>query len=230
MIERRFATANLEFRDTADKTSPGTIVGYAVRWGTLSHDLGGFRERVANGAFDSTLRSTADVRALFNHNPDCVLGRLKNKTLALRNDASGLKMACILPDTSLGRDLAQLVKRGDIGKMSFAFQCESEDWADESDPEDPSSKIPVRTIKSAKLFDVSAVTSPAYESTSLQMSALGDGTSPLAGISSMPLGARQFFPEGVPVEIRAHVQRSKSPSNQLAAENRRRLLDFAMNL
>ncbi|HVA17672.1 MAG TPA: HK97 family phage prohead protease [Candidatus Dormibacteraeota bacterium] len=229
MIERRFATANLEFRDdTSDKTSPGTIVGYPVRWGTISHDLGGFRERVAMGAFDGTLRSDQDVRALFNHNPDMVLGRRKNKTLALRNDASGLKMACLLPDTSLGRDLAQLVKRGDIGKMSFAFQCESEDWNDQSDPEDPSAKIPVRTIRAAKLFDVSAVTSPAYESTSLQMSSVADGTSPLYGISSMPSGAmRQFFPEGVPVEVRAHVLRSV-PRDGRAAERRRRILDFVL--
>ncbi|MHB8410517.1 MAG: HK97 family phage prohead protease [Candidatus Acidiferrales bacterium] len=228
MLERRFANAHIEFRNTSDADSPGTITGYAVRWGTISHDIGGFRERVASGAFDGTLRSDADVRALFNHSPDMVLGRRRNKTLALRNDSLGLKMACILPNTSLGRDLAQLVKRGDISKMSFAFQCTDEDWADETDPQDPSAKIPVRTIRTAKLFDVSAVTAPAYEATSLQMSSVADGTSPLYGISSMPSGAmRQFFPEGVPVEVRAHVLRS-TPRNPKAAERRRRILDFVL--
>jgi len=227
MLERRFANAHIEFRNTSDANSPGTIVGTPVAWNALSHDLGGFRERVARGAFDGTLRSGADVRALFNHDPNFPLGRLNNGSLILRDDPSGLQMACALPNTAFARDLAQLVKRGDIGKMSFAFQCESDDWNDESDPEDPSSKIPVRTIVRAKLFDVSAVTSPAYEATSLQMSSVADGTSPLGGISSMPLGARQFFPEGVPVEVRAHVLRS-SPRNPRAAERRRRILHFVL--
>jgi len=227
MLERRFATATLEFRDTSDVTSPGTIVGYPIRWGTISHDLGGFRERIARGAFDDTLRSGADVRALFNHDTNMVLGRIANKTLALRDDPSGLKMACLLPDTSVGRDLAALIKRGDIAKMSFAFKCESEDWNDESDPEDPSSKIAVRTIRAAKLFDVSPVTSPAYESTSVQMSS---GTSPLGDVSSLSPGAMRLFPEGVPVEVRSHVLKGMTPSNPEAARRRRRLLDFAMNL
>jgi len=230
MLERRFYPARVERRE-ATKDSPATLVGTAVVWNSLSHDLGGFRERVLRNSFAATLRGGNEVKCTFNHNNDLALGRQKNGTLSLSDEVSGLRFAVALPNTSAGRDVAALVARGDANQCSFSFQCDSESWSDETDPQDPSATIAVRTIHAAKLFTVDVVVNPAYESSSVQLSSVADGTSPLYGISSMPHGAmRQFFPEGIPVEVRAHVQTSKSPSNELAAANRRRLLDFAINL
>ena len=224
MLERRFYPARIERRDaTAD--SPATLVGTAVVWNSLSHDLGGFREKILRNSFAATLRGGNEIKCTFNHNNDFVLGRQKNGSLALSDEVNGLRFAVALPNTQAGRDVAALVARGDANQCSFSFQCDSESWADEDDPE-THQPIPVRTVHAAKLFTVDIVVNPAYESSSVQVSSD-------AGFefSSMPPGAmRQFFPEGIPVEVRAHVQRSKSPSNELAAANRRRLLDFAISL
>lgn len=144
-----------------------TLEGYAVVFGSLSEDLGGFREIVEPGAFGEALNERPDVRALFNHDPSMVLGRTVNGTLRLAEDATGLRVAVTLPDTSYAQDVHRLVERGDVNQMSFAFRTRKggETWATEEGQR-------LRRLRSLSIFDVSVVTFPAYQATTVAARAL----------------------------------------------------------
>jgi len=157
-IERR--TIAVEMRvERRDQETP-KIVGHAALFNTLSEDLGGFREQIAPGAFAEAVKED-DVRALWNHNPDHVLGRSKAGTLLLKEDDKGLAIEIIPPDTQLARDLMTSMDRGDITQMSFAFSVKpnGQNWGEGEDGMD------VRTLTDVRLYDVSPVTYPAYTQT-----------------------------------------------------------------
>ena len=155
--ERRSFLQPLEVR--ADQGAM-TLTGYAAVFGQAT-DLGAFREQIAPGAFSDTLRRS-DVRALFNHDTSKVLGRLSAGTLRLTEDATGLSAEIDLPDTTDGRDVRELVRRGDVSGMSFGFRVLSDRW-DFTDDE------AFRTIEAVELYEVSAVTFPAYDGTSIAL-------------------------------------------------------------
>lgn len=140
------------------------IRGYAAVFNKMSDDLGGFREKIASGAFRKTLKE-ADVRALFNHDPSVVLGRTGNGTLSLREDDKGLWMEIEPPDTAQARDLVTLIERGDVDQASFAFRVIKDTWLNEQ------GEKPIRTLDEVQLFDVSAVTYPSYPQTSVDVRA-----------------------------------------------------------
>lgn len=140
----------------AEKGEETTVItGYGAVFNTLSEPMWGFREIIAPGAFDDVLND--DVRALFNHDSNFVLGR-NGKTLRLSVDDRGLKYEIDAPNTQTIRDLViEPMKRGDITQSSFAFSVEEDEWTEEEDG------MILRTIKKIKrLFDVSPVTYPAY--------------------------------------------------------------------
>ncbi len=145
------------------------LVGYAAVFNELSEDLGGFQEKITPGAFTNTIQD-ADVRALFNHDPNIVLGRTKSGTLALSEDEKGLRIDVTLPDTQAANDLVISVERGDIDQMSFGFRVVQDQWLQEGDQT-------TRILIEVELFDISPVTFPAYPQTSVQardlMTALG---------------------------------------------------------
>ena len=145
------------------RVAPETRVasGYAAVF-NVPTDLGRFREQIADGAFTRAIAAKQDVRALLNHNPDNVLGRTKSDTLTLSQDSRGLKFDISMPDTNLGRDVHTLVQRGDIDQCSFGFIVQDETVTYDADGR------ALRTIRDADLFDVSIVTYPAYESTSVE--------------------------------------------------------------
>ena len=148
------------------------ITGYAAVFNSLSEDLGGFREKIEPGAFAAAIKSS-DARALFNHNPDYVLGRQSNETLRLKEDEKGLYMEVDPPKTQFIRDLVIApIERGDIREQSFGFVVESDKW-EHLDDRESKTKEPIRTIlKIAQLFDVSPVTYPAYPDTAVAMRSL----------------------------------------------------------
>lgn len=160
-VERRYTRGDVELRAEADVPR---MAGYAAKSNKLSQDLGGFVERIAPGAFRKTI-GEADVKALFNHDANLLLGRTKSGTLRLDEDEVGLRYEVDLPDTTLGRDLSVLLARGDVSQSSFAFRVVKDDW--EVDEQDR----PVRTLVEVKLFDVSPVTYPAYLDTEASMRA-----------------------------------------------------------
>jgi HK97 family phage prohead protease len=152
--ERRTTTGEgVEVRELEDGGM--TAIGYASIFESTSQNLGGFVERVAPGAFKKTLQE-ADVRALFNHDQNQILGRVTAGTLRLQEDTKGLRYEIDLPNTQLGRDLAELLRRGDINGSSFGFRTIEDDWGETRDG------YPLRTLRSVQLIDVSPVTFPAY--------------------------------------------------------------------
>ncbi len=160
--ERRSLVVPVERR--ADDAGTVTVAGYAAVFGATA-DIGGyFREVIARGAFTQTLK-TADARAYFDHDRGRVLGRSSAGTLRLKEDSKGLAVEIDLPDTSDGRDVAALVERGDITGMSFGFSVLRQEWDETSDP-------PTRTIHEVELLEVSIVSEPAYEGTSIALRSL----------------------------------------------------------
>tara|TARA_R110000765_G_scaffold326385_1_gene417707 strand:+ start:4319 stop:5257 length:939 start_codon:yes stop_codon:yes gene_type:complete len=149
--EKRFF--NIQTR--VDKKEKRNIVsGHAAVFGTLSEDLGGFREKIMPNAFDDVLDN--DVRAFFNHDPNFLLARTSSGTLKLGVDKKGLTYSFDVPDTTAGRDLLVSMERGDISQSSFAFNVEKDSWSEENGTE-------IRTIeKVGRLYDVSPVSIPAY--------------------------------------------------------------------
>ena len=117
--ERTFALAGVEVR--SGDGEPPVIVGHAAVYNRWSEDLGGFKERVLPGAFTKTLVG-GDVRALFNHDPNFLLGRTKSGTLTLADEAKGLHFEANPPDTQTIRDLVlEPMRRGDVDQCSFSF-------------------------------------------------------------------------------------------------------------
>ena len=160
-VERRIVNNTLELRGKAGEAK--TLVGYAAVFNREATIAGFFREQIAPGAFDAAIRED-DVRALFNHAPNYVLGRTTSGTLTLSQDDDGLRYEADPPDTQWARDLMVTVGRGDVNQSSFGFQVVREEW---TNPENRA-ELPLRTILEARLFDVSPVTYPAYEETSAE--------------------------------------------------------------
>jgi HK97 family phage prohead protease len=158
---RTVATA-LRAATSADFKLEGTACSY----NSLSKDLGGFVERIAPGAFARSLANKSqDVICTFNHSPDKVLGRLKNGTLKLQDSPYSLDFSCQLdPKNTEHTNLYASVKRGDISECSFAFAIDNDGGRGEEFETvcTASGTTTLRTVTAAHLFDVSAVTNPAY--------------------------------------------------------------------
>ena len=155
---------HLEIRTNADG-SRTTISGYAVVWNSLSEDLGGFREKIAPGAFTNSLRNNPDVMCLYGHDSNQILGRVSSGSLSVKQDDTGLKFSCTLPDTSTSRDLIALMERGDISSMSFGFACVDDKWSDVAGQL-------IREVREALLFEISVVGQPAYSAPSVSLRSL----------------------------------------------------------
>lgn len=160
--ERRALSTTVEVR--AEDGTPGRIAGYAAVFNQRADIMGLFDEQIAPGAFRDAI-GRDDVRALFNHDPNIVLGRTSAGTLALVEDARGLRYDIDPPDTSDGRDVRTLVARGDVQGSSFSFEVDEDEW-------DYSGDTPVRTITRVTLYDVGPVTFPAYEQTTVSARSL----------------------------------------------------------
>ncbi|MFF4408122.1 HK97 family phage prohead protease [Streptomyces sp. NPDC001404] len=158
--ERRSQTSRTEIRSSGDTL---TARGYAYRFNEVSSNLGGFVERILPGAGRASL-SANDVLATFNHNVDNVLGRRSSGTLRVGEDDHGGWYEIDLPDTTTGRDLAELLRRGDIKGSSFTFRV-NQGGQRRAGADDPASGLPVREITSMDVLEVGPVLSPAYPTT-----------------------------------------------------------------
>ena len=163
MIEMETRTFACELRAESDgEENNSRIYGYGSVFNTRSENLGGsfgnFREIIMPGAFDDVLDD--DVRALFNHDPNFVLGRNKANTLTLSTDENGLRYEIDAPQTRTIQDLViEPMKRGDINQSSFASRVgiHGDEWAEDDDG------AVIRTShKISRLFDIGPVTYAAY--------------------------------------------------------------------
>ncbi len=158
-MERRFNT-----RATDVVSEEGrTIKGYAAIFDSKYVMWEGYEETIARGAFDGT--DFSDVVALFNHESENLLARSKDGTgtLTLKVDDKGLYFEFEAPNTTIGNDVLENVKLGNIRGCSFAFTVS------EQKVEDFEDKTCLRTIlKIGKLYDVGPVVNPAYEETEIE--------------------------------------------------------------
>lgn len=161
--ERRTISQPVEVRTDAEAER---LSGYAAVFESPTEIAGMFREIVARGAFSNAV-GTDDVRALFNHDANFVLGRTTSGTLVLTEDETGLRYDVVPPDTQWARDLMVSVKRGDVSQSSFAFEVLDDSWDYGTRGE-----LPTRTIRSVRLYDVSPVTYPAYAATTVSARSL----------------------------------------------------------
>lgn len=167
-IERRtYAVKEIQFEAAAQekdeagnitKQLPSRIRGHAAVFNSPT-DMGWFVEEVAPGFFANAIK-TSDVRMLFNHNPNYVLGRTKAGTLTLREDERGLYTENEMPDTQFAKDLAISMQRGDIDQMSFAWTTKKDKWEKMAD-----GRSKRTLVEAEEIFDTSVVTYPAYEDT-----------------------------------------------------------------
>ncbi len=164
-LERRAFTCD-EFRVLQDEGQQPKLRGHAAVFNSLSENLGGFREVILPGAFADAIVND-DVRALWNHNPDYVLGRNRANTLRLSEDATGLATEIDPPDTQWARDLMVSIQRKDVSQMSFAFRVLDERWEKKDGQH-------IRTLTKLRLFDVSPVTYPAYPATDVGVRSMAD--------------------------------------------------------
>ena len=164
-----------EVRNTNNEITPilpesRLVTGYAIVFNSDSNDLGGFTERINPDALTGVVEKS-DVLCLLNHNEDRGVLARSNKgegSLTLEIDEIGLKYSFEAPNTALGDELLEGLRRGDITTSSFAFTVEKDSW---SKNEDGSY---LRTINSiSELFDVSPVYRAAYDATSVKVDARG---------------------------------------------------------
>ena len=158
--ETRNFDADFELRAEGDGM---TFIGYAAKFNSPSEDLGGFVETIEPGAFRRSLRSRNDVKLLVNHDTGRVLASTRSGTMKLYEDEVGLRVEASLPNTSDGRDMAELLRRGDLNKMSFGFSVIKDSWNQE---------MTQRTLKSVRLFETSIVAFPAYAATEAMVRSL----------------------------------------------------------
>ena len=154
ILRRAFDVKCLEKRAEGDKLPD--IVGHAAVFDIRTELWPGVTEEVAPGAFTRTLDDTPDVRALVDHDPVNILGRTKADTLTLKEDKKGLHTRIQPPNTTVGRDIVESIRRGDVDQMSFAFQIVREEAEYDDDG------VHYRLLD-VELIDVSVVTFPAYE-------------------------------------------------------------------
>lgn len=160
-MERRYVPAT-ELRVQGEEAPK--LTGYAAVFNSFSEDLGGFREIIMPGAFADAIGSD-DIRALWNHDPNYVLGRNRSGTLTLAEDDHGLRIDVTPPDTQWARDLMVSIGRGDVTQMSFGFAVDRDRWEKQEGRD-------VRILEAVRLYDVSPVTYPAYPATEVQSRAI----------------------------------------------------------
>ena len=154
----------LEFRSTGGLSSNGKkLSGYAAIFNSEA-DLGGFVEVVRNGAFRKSLEGGTNIRALYHHQGDALLGTTRGGTLKLKEDANGLTFELALPDTTHGRDLAILVDRGDVAGCSFGFRVR-----DGGDRWEQRGGQLVRELLDVDLVEITLTADPAYQDTTVAM-------------------------------------------------------------
>jgi len=164
--EIRTNSVDFEIRAEGDGM---TFTGYAAVFNSPSEDLGGFVEYVAPGAFKRSLQSRNEVKLLWNHDTGEPLASLRGGTMQLTEDEVGLRVTAQLPNTTRGRDIAELLRTKVIDSMSFGFNVIKDSWSRDGQ---------TRTLESVRLFETSIVSFPAYTATTAQVRAIKPSINP----------------------------------------------------
>ena len=176
--DREYRDMTMEVRTAENEEAPEerkVVTGYASTFNepyTLyENDDWRFNEVVDSRAFENT--DMSDVIMQYDHEGR-VFARMSNNTLTVTPDEKGLLIEADLGGTELGRQLFEEIRGGYTNKMSFGFTVDGEDILDTKDVDGKA--LTVRTITSVrKLYDVSAVSLPANDATSISVRSLTDG-------------------------------------------------------
>lgn len=161
----------LEIRSNGTLTAKGkTLTGYAAVFNSEAV-LGDFTEVIRQGAFAKSLATGSNIRALYHHQGDALLGTTRGGTLQLREDAHGLAFELSLPDTTHGKDLAILVDRGDVAGCSFGFRV-----PDGGDRWEQRGAQMVRELLQVELSEITLTADPAYQDTTVAMRSYNEAT------------------------------------------------------
>jgi hypothetical protein len=198
--EIRLAASELSVRSGGNVEGAGTLTGYAVKFNDVTTIGGQFEERVSETAFEGV--DMSNTFALWNHDWNEPLGR-SGRNLNLTVDSTGIAVNLDLPNTSRGRDLAELVRAGVVGGMSFGFTVADDTWEQRDG-------LPLRTIDSVgELFEVTFTPIPAYPTTEVAMRSLEANT------ETVPEAAPEAAPEATPETVEPE---AVSPPKFTAAE------------
>lgn len=209
LLERRTTYGEVESRA---KGSKFYVEGYAAVFNKRSSNLGGFIEVVRNTAFNKTIKE-ADVRALWNHDPQYVLGRAGSGTLSLSIDTNGLYYRAEMPDTQYARDLANLLERRDVHESSFTFFKVNDAWDfTEQEDRDIPAMYPRRSLVEVGLIDVAPVTFPAYNdaTSGVARRAALDGLAKRCGINGCEIESKLDTDESVKEAIQRLLEPDES--------------------
>lgn len=206
-LEKRFFNLD-KFEVRMGDADQRMIAGYAAVFNSLSQEMWGFREQILPGAFADTLAD--DIRALWNHDTNIILGRTKSGTLRLKEDDIGLGVEIDPPGSAAAQ--VESIERGDVDQMSFGFRVLEQTWAYDDDD------VLIRSLAKLKLYEVSPVAFPAYTATSVSLRSLPKAT---GGYLSDTFG---FIPE-VPAEHR-RASDSAIDGQARARDARKRLLQL----
>lgn len=169
--ERRFTSNDACEVRVEERDGQSRLSGYAAVFHIPGDDSTEYKlfddltERIMPRAFNKALQDKHDVRALFNHDPSLILGRVGSGTLRLSKDQKGLKYTIDPP--AARSDVVEAIRRGDVTGSSFGFQVTEQKFRSEG-------TMDVREIHSVRLLDVSPTTYPAYGGTSVGVRAAGD--------------------------------------------------------
>lgn len=152
-IETRRNHITLEVREGSDGM---TFEGYAAVFNSPSEPLP-FTEVIAPGAFKRSLQGRHRMMLLWNHDASQPLASNRNGSLRMTEDNYGLKVEATLPNTQIGRDIAEMVRTGLVDAMSFGFQVKRDSWSADGS---------TRTLHEVAIHEASLVSFPAYEGTS----------------------------------------------------------------
>lgn len=162
-------TNNVNFEVRQDSADGMTFTGYASVFNSPSEDLGGFIEYVAPGAFKRSLQARNEIKLLWNHDTNEPLASVRGGSLQLVEDSRGLMVTAQLPNTTRGRDVAELIRAKVIDSMSFGFNVIKDSWSKDGQ---------TRTLESVRLHEVSIVTFPAYQATTAQVRSVESSIDP----------------------------------------------------
>lgn len=172
-MNKEIRSFNFEVRANENEEHGHFLEGRPIVYDART-DLGWYDEIIGKGALDGA--DLKDVRFLINHNTDMVpLARSRNNNenstmqLTVDDEGMGIRVDLDTENNTEARNLYSAVERGDIDGMSFMFTIDGDKW------DDIDSDHPTRTItKFSKVFEVSAVTFPAYEQTSISARGLSE--------------------------------------------------------
>lgn len=167
-------TADLQIEEAAQQGKMPTITGLATVYNSLGMPIQGvddLRVRVLPGTFSASLGRGDDIRALFDHDPGKILGRRSAGTLRIEDSDRGLRVQIVPPDTTVGRDVIESIRRRDLTGMSIGFIV-PEDGSEMLDEEVDGKEVAVREISRMDLLEVSIVTWPVFPDTNVELNSL----------------------------------------------------------